>query len=97
MNVQIQSVKFTADQKLIDYINSKLKKLDLFDDSITSADVILKLDHDVEKGNKVSTFVVAVKGTELVAERRSHSFEEAVEGCFEAIKNQISKRKDKLI
>lgn len=95
MNTKIQSVKFNADQKLIDYTESKLAKLDHFEDTITSADVILKLDHDVENGNKVATIRMSVKGGELVAERRSRSFEEAVDGCYEALKNQITKRKEK--
>lgn len=94
MNLQIQSVKFTADSKLIAYTETKMQKLDKFDDSIISAEVILKLDHDVEAGNKVATIVMSVKGGELVAERRSRSFEEAVDGCYEALKTQITKRKE---
>lgn len=95
MNVQIQSVKFNADQKLIAYIENKLFKLDHYEDSITSMDVILKLDHDVDNGNKVATICMGVKGAELVAERRSRSFEDAVDGCYEALKNQIAKRKER--
>ncbi|CDN30896.1 Ribosome hibernation protein YhbH [Mucinivorans hirudinis] len=94
MNVQIQSVKFDADKKLITYIEGKLAKLDRFDDTITSVDVFLKLDHDMEDGNKVATIVLDVKGAQLVAERRSRSFEDAVDGCFEALKTQIGKRKE---
>lgn len=94
MNLQIQSVKFTADSKLIAYTETKMQKLDKFDDSIISAEVILKLDHDVEAGNKVATVVLSIKGGELVAERRSRSFEEAVDGCYEALKTQITKRKE---
>lgn len=94
MNLQIQSVKFDADDKLIAYIETKMAKLDKFDDSIISADIFLKLDHDVEAGNKVVTTVLNVKGSELVAERRSRSFEEAMDHCYEALKIQIVKRKE---
>lgn len=94
MNLQIQSVKFDADSKLLAYIETKMSKLDRFDDSIVSAEVFLKLDHDVEAGNKVVTIVLEIKGAQLVAERRSRSFEESVDGCFEALKTQISKRKE---
>lgn len=94
MNLQIQSVKFDADSKLIAYTETKMAKLDKFDDTIISADVFLKLDHDVEAGNKVATIVLNVKGTELVAERRSRSFEDAIDGCYEALKTQITKRKE---
>lgn len=94
MNVQIQSVKFDADKRLIDYTEARLAKLDKFEDSITSAEVILKLDHDQESGNKVATIKLAVKGADLIAERRSRSFEEAVDGCYEALRKQIEKRKE---
>lgn len=94
MNLQIQSVKFDADSKLLAYIENKMAKLDRFEDSIVSAEVFLKLDHDMEAGNKVVTIVLDVKGAQLVAERRNRSFEESVDGCFEALKIQISKRKE---
>ncbi|MFI3294838.1 MAG: HPF/RaiA family ribosome-associated protein [Rikenellaceae bacterium] len=93
MNVTIQTVKFDADQKLIAFINAKFEKLTRFDDTIIDSEVILKLDKDVENGNKVVTFKVNVPGEDMVAEKRAHTFEEAVDLCLEALKNQISKRK----
>lgn len=95
MNVQIQSVKFDADKKLIDFIEAKLSKIDRFSDEILGAEVFLKLDKDNENGNKVATLKIAIPGNDLVAERRAHSFEEAVESCYEAIKRQIAKHKEK--
>ena len=53
MNVKIQSVKFDADQKLVDFIQHKLSKIGRFADNILSADVTLKLDKDDQAGNKV--------------------------------------------
>lgn len=93
MNVQIQSVKFDADQKLVTFINAKLDKLDRFDDAITSAEVILKIDKDQENGNKVVTIKLNAPGDDMVAERRSHTFEEATDHVYEALKSQIAKRK----
>ena len=54
MNVQIQAVKFDADRKLIEFVEAKMAKLDRFIERATGADVILKLDKDNEKGNKVA-------------------------------------------
>ena len=45
MNVNIETVHFTADAKLIDHVNKKLNKLTTFHDRIISADVFLKLDN----------------------------------------------------
>ena len=83
MNVKIQSVKFDADQKLVDFIQLKLSKIGRFADNILSADVTLKIDKDDEVGNKVA------------ADRRSKSFEESVDLCIDAIKKQIEKFKEK--
>ena len=44
MNVQIQSVKFDADKKLIEFVENKMSKLERFADRATGAEVILKLD-----------------------------------------------------
>ena len=41
MNTQIQSIHFKADQKLKDYINIKIDKLDTFYDGIMDAKLFL--------------------------------------------------------
>ena len=96
MNVKIQSVKFDADKKLIDFIVSKVAKIDRFIDNIVSVDVTLKLDKDFDNGNKVATIKVTVPGDELVAERQCKSFEEAIDSGLDAIRNQVDKYKEKL-
>ena len=95
MNVQIQSVKFDADSKLIEFVEHKLNKLDRFAERATGADVILKLDKDFEKGNKVANVTIHVPGEELVAECRAKTFEEAIDETIEALKRQIEKFKEK--
>ena len=95
MNVKIQSVKFDADKKLIDFIESKMDKLDRFVERATSAEVILKLDKDPEQGNKVATIKIEVPTETLVAEHQSKSFEEAVDEAIDALKKQLEKHKDK--
>lgn len=95
MNVQIQSVKFDADARLVSFIEQKIAKLDRFVERATSAEVILKLDKDFEKGNKVATITLAVPGGELVAEAQCKTFEEAVDQSIDALKRQVEKHKDK--
>jgi putative sigma-54 modulation protein len=96
MNVQIQSLKFDADKRLVEFVESKLSKLDRFSDRIVSSDVIMKVDKDHEKGNKVATITLYMPGEDLIAEGRARSFEEAVEESFEALKKQIVKHKEKV-
>ena len=47
MNVNIQSVHFEADSKLIGYVNKKLEKLSNYNDRIIQVNVFLKLDNVV--------------------------------------------------
>lgn len=93
MKTQIQSLHFTADSKLLDFINGKLEKLEKFDEQITSADVILRLDKDNDEGNKVVVAKLISKGSEMVAERRSKSFEQAFDECVDALKKQIERHR----
>ena len=96
MNIQIQSVKFNADKKLIAFIEEKVAKLDRFAEDIISADVTLKLDKDNDSGNKVAVLKLDVAGDTLVAERQCKSFEEAVDQSLDALKKQLSKHKAKV-
>ena len=43
MNVKIQTVRFEADLKLVEYVKRKLEKLSTFHDRIVKVDVFLKL------------------------------------------------------
>lgn len=89
MNVQIQSVKFDADQKLIDFVEAKIAKLDRFAERSTGAEVTLKLDKDHEKGNKVASINLRMPGDDCFAERRARTFEEAIDEVITAIKKQL--------
>ena len=95
MKVEIQSVKFDADKKLVDFIQAKMNKMDRFVENALSSQVTLKIDKDDEQGNKVAVVKIDVAGGELLAERRCKSFEEAIDLCLEAIKKQIDNYKEK--
>ncbi len=95
MNVQIQSVKFDADKRLIEFVEAKMAKLDRFAERSTGAEVILKLDKDHEKGNKIATLTLHMPGEELVATQQAKSFEEAVDDAIDALKHQLDKFKSK--
>ncbi|WP_297451440.1 ribosome-associated translation inhibitor RaiA [uncultured Alistipes sp.] len=95
MNVKIQSVKFDADKKLVDFIQGKMDKMDRFVENALNAVVTLRIDKDDEQGNKVAGVKIEVAGGELLAERRCKTFEEAVDLCLDAIKKQIDKYKEK--
>ena len=95
MNVQIQSVKFDADKRLVEFVNAKMAKLDRFAERSTGAEVILKLDKDHEKGNKFATITLHMPGEDLVACHQSKAFEESGDEAIDALKRQLDKFKAK--
>ena len=95
MNVQIQSVKFDASQKLIEFIEKKLAKLDRVAEEATGVDVVLKLEKDDEKGNKVAVITLRLPGGDIRVEEQAHTFEEAIDNAKDVLKRQIEKRKEK--
>ncbi len=95
MNIQIHSVRFDADKKLIDFVQQKLEKLTQFSEDIVNAEVYLRLDKDQDRENKISEIKLDVSGKPLFAKKQSKTFEEATDGAIDAIKKQITKHKQK--
>ena len=96
MDVQIQSVKFDADKRLLEFVNAKMAKLDRFAERSTGADVTLRLDKDPDKGNKIATITLRMPGEDLVACHQAKTFEEAVDEAIDALKRQLDKFKAKI-
>ena len=95
MNVQIHSVRFDADKKLIDFVHQKLEKLTQFGEDIVNAEVYLRLDKDQEKENKISEIRLDLSGKPLFARKQRGTFEEATDDAIDALKKQITKHKQK--
>jgi len=95
MNIQIHSVRFDADKKLIDFVHQKLEKLSQFGEDIVNAEVYLRLDKDQDRENKISEIRVEISGSSLFAKKQSKSFEEATDEAIDALKKQITKYKQK--
>ena len=95
MNVQIQSVKFDASQKLIEFIEKKLAKLDRVAEQSTGWDVVLKLEKDDEVGNKIAVVTLRMPGGDIRVEEQARTFEEAIDAAKDVLKRQIERRKDK--
>ena len=95
MNIQIHSVRFDADKKLIDFVHQKLEKLTQFDEDIVNAEVYLRLDKDQERENKISEIQLELPGGPLFAKKQSKTFEEATDEAIDALKVQITKHKQK--
>ena len=53
MKVNMQSVNFNADIKLIEFIQKRMDKLELFYDKVIKSDVFLKVENTSDKENKI--------------------------------------------
>lgn len=96
MKVNTQSVNFTADKKLIDFIQKRMDKLELFYDKVIQADVYLKVENTSDKENKIFEARVEVPGDTFVVKKQCKSFEEGADTAAASLERQLKKRKQKL-
>jgi len=98
MNVpmNVRSVNFDADQKLIDFIQGRVNKLTLFFDRIINADVYLRVDNNHEMENKTVEIRLHTPGNDLFAKKTARNFEAAADEVTEALRRQAKKRKEKV-
>jgi len=92
----MQSVNFNADQKLIDFIQKKMDKLDMFYDKVIQSDVFLKVENTSDKANKIFEVKVNVPGDSFVVKKQCKTFEEGTDMAVSSLERQLLKRKEKL-
>jgi putative sigma-54 modulation protein len=96
MNVNIQTVHFDADNKLIDYINQKLQKLKNFNGRIIEVNVFLKLDNVVHLiKDKIAEIRVHIPRHNFFVKSTSKSFEDSFDDALNSMIAQIKKHKEK--
>ncbi len=98
MNVNIQTLHFEADSKLVAFIEKKVLKLSQFHERITKVDVFLKLDNVAHKiKDKVAEIKVHVPRHDLFVKHSSKSFEESFDVALDSVINQIKRKKEKMV
>lgn len=96
MTVQIQTVHFDADQRLIDHVNAKIEKLKTFHDKIIGAEVYLKLDNMSQQvRDKVAEIKVYVPKHSYFVKHQSKTFEQSFDLAFDSLVNQVKRKKEK--
>jgi len=96
MNVNIQTVRFDADARLIEYISRKLQKLNTFHDRIIQVQVYLKLDNVVHTiKDKIAEIRIHVPRHEFFVKSTSKSFEGSFDNALDSIVTQIKRKKEK--
>ena len=92
MKLQVHSIHFDADIKLINYIQKKLDKLETFYDRMVDGEVFLRLNNE-GIDNKTVEIKVRVPGNQLFAIEKARSFEAATGLAAEALRIQLKKFK----
>lgn len=95
MIINTVSIHFTADQKLLDYLEKKISKLEQYFDKIIDAHVFLKLENSGQVKDKIVELRLIVPGDTLIATETAKTFEAATDTVVDTMKRQIKRYKDK--
>jgi len=96
MNLQITSVHFTADQKLLTYIDKKAGKLSQFFDRIIDCSIFLKLENSGQVRDKIVEIRANIPGETLIATETHKTFEAATDLALDNMKRQLVRAKEKM-
>ena len=95
MKVNAQSVNFNADEKLIDFVQNRMDKLDTFYDKVISSEVYMKVQNTSSKENKIVEIKLNVPRDKFVIKKQCKSFEEAVDSACSSLERKLIKCKEK--
>ncbi len=95
MKLQVHSIHFDADAKLVDFIQKKVDKLETFYDRVVDGEVFLRINNE-GIDNKTVEIKVKVPGSQLFAKEQARSFEAATDLATEALRIQLKKFKEKV-
>ncbi|MBO7559484.1 MAG: ribosome-associated translation inhibitor RaiA [Bacteroidaceae bacterium] len=95
MDINVKTIKFDATDKLQEFIQKKVGKLDKYCNDIRKVEVSLKVVKPEKAMNKQASLTVVLPKMELFAEKICDTFEEAVMESLAAIEKQLGKYKEK--
>lgn len=95
MEIRIKSIHFDATEKLQEFINKKVEKLQKSYEDIQKVEVQLKVEKPAAALNKTTSLSVTAPGNTLFVEKTCDTFEEGVDLCLDAMKVQLTKFKEK--
>ena len=94
MKLQMHSIHFDADRKLIHFIQKKVDKLETFYDRVIDGEVFLRLNNSAVE-NKTVEIKLKIPGNQVFAKEEAKTFEEAADLATEALRRQLRKFKVK--
>ena len=95
MKIEIQSIHFTPNGELVNFVNKKVEKLTLLDDGVINTDVFLKIEKPESPENKITEIHVHSSNGEYFAKKQCNTFEESIDVSVKALRKQLLKSKGK--
>ena len=95
MKIEIQSINFSPNRSLVDFVNKKVDKLILLDDGVVNTDVFLKIEKPESPENKVAEIHIHSSNGEYFAKKQCDTFEESIDVSVKALRKQLLKSKGK--
>ncbi len=95
MEISVKAIKFDATEKLQDFVQKKVSKLEKYCGEIRKVEVSLKVVKPSTALNKQAGITVSLPGEELYAEKTCDTFEEAIDQSLAALEKQLARYKEK--
>ena len=92
MEIKLKSLHLDVDEKLAEFVEKKVSRLSKFFEGVANeAEVSLE---DIKEGKKAK-IQIHIPGDELIIERTADTFENAITGCVDAMKEKLTRAKEK--
>ncbi|MCQ2154141.1 MAG: HPF/RaiA family ribosome-associated protein [Bacteroidales bacterium] len=92
MDIKIKTLKFDAGEKLTAFVEKKVARLEkFFEGASDAAEVTLE---NLKEGKKAK-IKIHIPGEELLIERTADTFENAITACVDAMKEKLTREKEK--
>tara|TARA_B100001057_G_C22568514_1_gene840188 strand:+ start:400 stop:702 length:303 start_codon:yes stop_codon:yes gene_type:complete len=95
MNVNFQSVNYTADTKLVEFTQKRVEKITQFYDHIVDVFVYTKVENSSNKINKFAEIKIGIPGDDVIIKKTAKSFEEAINQAADSAERVLKRRKEK--
>ena len=95
MNVNFQSVNYTADIKLVEFTQKRMEKITQFYNQIVDVFVYTKVENSSDKINKFAELKIGIPGDDVIVKKTAKSFEEAINQAADSAEMILKRRKEK--
>ena len=95
MNVNFQSVNYTADIKLVEFTQKRIEKITQFYNQIVDVFVYTKVENSPDKINKFAELKIGIPGDDVIVKKTAKSFEEAINQAADSAERILKRRKEK--